>query len=170
MAAATLTFNDTSVEQLLARLLEAAGDVKPALKNIGEYEAKVTRRRFVDQVDPDGHRWKPLNPLYAKTKKGPGILRGETRDLSSIVWQLAKDSVSIGSNVVYARIHNEGGVITPKTASALVFSMGGQTFRVKSVTIPRRQFLGFNDASIAAILDIVQDHFVEAVGSEEAAK
>ncbi|KQR75757.1 phage virion morphogenesis protein [Rhizobium sp. Leaf341] len=163
MAAATITVDEAAINDALARLLAAAGNIKPALKNIGEFEAKVTRRRFIDQRDPDGAPWAALNPLYAKTKKGPGILRGETRSLSQIVWQLAGDGVEIGSNEVYARIHNEGGTIRPKTAEALVFSMGGQTFKVQSVKIPKRQFLGFNEASIAAILDIVKDHFVEAI-------
>ncbi|CZT36369.1 phage virion morphogenesis protein [Rhizobium sp. 9140] len=163
MTAATITIDDASINDALARLLAAAGNIKPVLKNIGEFEAKVTRRRFIDQKDPNGAPWVALNPLYAKTKKGPGILRGETRSLSQIVWQLAGDGVEIGSNEVYARIHNEGGTIRPKTAEALVFSMGGQTFKVQSVKIPKRQFLGFNEASITAILDIVKDHFVDAI-------
>ncbi|WP_411037626.1 phage virion morphogenesis protein [Shinella sp. BYT-45] len=162
MAGKTITIDDDDVNDALARLYAAAGDVTPALKNIGEFEAKVTRARFVSETDPEGKAWQGLNPLYAKTKKGPGILRGATRALSQIVWQIADDSLEIGSNEVYARIHNEGGTIVPKNAAALVFSMGGQTFQVKSVTIPQRQFLGWSDASIREALAIVQDHFVMA--------
>ncbi len=163
MAGATITIEDTAVTDALARLMAAAGDITPALKNIGEYETKATRRRFIDERNPDGNAWAALNPLYAKTKKGPGILRGQTRSLSQIVWQLAGDGVEIGSNEIYARIHNEGGTIVPKGATALVFSMGGQTFKVKSVTIPRRQFLGFSEQDISEVLAIVQDHFVSAI-------
>ncbi|SOC41576.1 phage virion morphogenesis protein [Rhizobium subbaraonis] len=163
MSSASITIDLDEVNDALARLLAAAGDITPALKNIGEYEAKATRRRFIDERDPDGKTWAALNPLYAKTKKGPGILRGQTRSLSQIVWQLAGDGVEIGSNEVYARIHNEGGTIVPKNAAALVFSMGGQTFKVKSVTMPRRQFLGFSDEDVTEILAIVQDHFLAAI-------
>lgn len=162
MAGKSITIDDRDVLDLLADLYAAAGDVTPALKNIGEYEAKVTRARFVSQTDPEGNAWQALNELYAKTKKGPGILRGATRALSQIVWQLADDGVEIGSNEVYARAHNEGATIVPKNAAALVFSMGGQTFHVKSVTIPRRQFLGWDASSIEEALAIVQDHFVMA--------
>ncbi len=77
-----------------------------------------------------------------------------------------ENSVDAGSDVKYARIHNEGGKIVPKTASALFFSMGGQEFRLQSVTIPQRQFLGFSDADITEILAIVEDHFLMAVGPE----
>ncbi|WP_043062106.1 phage virion morphogenesis protein [Brucella anthropi] len=163
MAGTGIRVDDDDVDGALQRLYEAAGNLEPALKNIGEYESRVTRRRFIDEKDPEGNPWKDLNPLYAKTKKGPGKLRGETRSLSQIVYQVASDSVEIGSNEVYARIHNEGGTIVPKNAAALVFSMGGQTFKVKSVTIPRRQFLGISTADLDEIQAIVQDHFEEAV-------
>lgn len=168
MAGKSITIDDQDVNDALARLYAAAGDVNPALKNIGMAEAKTTRARFVSETDPEGKPWQTLNELYARTKKGPGILRGATRDLSQIVWQLAEGGVEIGSNVVYARIHNEGGTIVPKNAAALVFSMGGQTFHVKSVTIPQRQFLGWSETSIQEALAIVQDHFVMAVEQKAA--
>lgn len=163
MTGTAITLEDQDAKDALTRLYEATGNVKPALKNIGEYEAKVTRARFISQTDPEGKAWKTLNTLYAKTKKGPGILRGATRDLSSIVYQLAADSVDIGSDAVHARIHNQGGKIVPKNAAALVFSMGGQTFKVKSVTIPRRQFAGWNETSIQEVKAIIEDHLEMAV-------
>nr|WP_272212392.1 phage virion morphogenesis protein [Marinicella sp. W31]MDC2878307.1 phage virion morphogenesis protein [Marinicella sp. W31] len=160
MAAATLTIRDESIDTGLTRLYQAAATITPALKNIGEHEARVTRGRFVDEKDPEGKAWKPLNPLYQKTKKGSGILKGESGDLARIIWQLVDDaSVEVGSNQIYARIHNEGGVIKAKDAPALVFSMGGKTIKVKSVTIPKRQFLGLSEKDRADILDIIQDHF-----------
>jgi phage gpG-like protein len=164
MAGASITLDSLDVDHALSLLYAAAGDVTPALKNIGEYGARSTRQRFLSETDPEGNPWPDLNPLYAKTKKGPGKLRGETRALSQIIWQLVDETdVEWGSNEIYARIHNEGGKIVPKNAQALVFSMGGETFRVKSVTIPRRQFLGANERDIEEILGIVLDHFVEAV-------
>lgn len=164
MAGTAITTDDARVDAALAALYAAADDLAPVLKNIGEHEAAATKRRFFDGKDPEGNPWAALNPLYRKTKKGPGILRGESGDLArEIVWQMAGDSaVDIGSNIVYARIHNLGGVITPKNAAALVFSMGGQTFKVKSVTMPQRQFLGWSAADIEEVLAIVQDHFVMA--------
>lgn len=166
MTAAAITIDDLEIQQGLQRIMDAAGSLAPVLKNIGEYEAEATRDRFRDERDPDGQRWQDLNPLYALTKKGPRILTGQTRSLSQIIWQLASEtSVAVGSNEVYARIHNEGGDIVPKNAAALVFSMGGQTFRVKRVTIPRRQFLGINDEDRARIEEIIQDHFEEALSA-----
>lgn len=48
----------------------------------------------------------------------------------------------IGSNVVYARIHELGGIIKPRNAKALRFNIPGVGWRtVKSVTIPARPYL-----------------------------
>lgn len=166
MASATITVDSRTTLGALDRLYAAAGDLKPALKNIGEEVlAGSARDRFVSETDPQGRPWPDLNPLYALTKKGPGKLKGESRQLSQIDWQLdGETAVDAGSNLIYARIHNEGGVIKPKTAAALVFSMGGQTFKVKSVTIPKRQFLGISDSDMQTILAIIEDHFEMAMG------
>ncbi len=166
MTGATLTIRDENIDAGLTRLFEAADTITPALKNIGEHEATVTRRRFLNEEDPQGKAWAPLNPLYRKTKKGSGILKGESRSLSQIVWQLVDDNaVEVGSNEIYARIHNEGGVIRARNAPALAFSMGGKTIKVKSVTIPKRQFLGLSEKDRADILDIIEDHFEPFAGS-----
>jgi phage virion morphogenesis protein len=164
MVATTIKIDASEVQDALKRFLAAAEDLAPVFKNIGEYEAEATKQRFRDERDPDGNVWQALNPLYKETKKGPRILTGQTGDLSRIVWQLASQSeVEIGSNMIYARIHNEGGTIVPKSAAALVFSMGGQTFKVKSVKIPKRQYLGINDEDRARIEEIIEDHFLDAI-------
>ena len=145
---------------VLARLLAAAGDLTPALKNIGDHVAQSTKKRIAEGVSPDGKPFAPLNPLYAETKKGAGILRGESGDLASIVWQLAgDDTVEIGNNVIYGAIHQFGGVIKAKNAPAMIFSMGGEHFAVKSVFIPARPYLGVSQEDEAEIIAIVADHF-----------
>jgi len=49
---------------------------------------------------------------------------------------------SIGTNVVYARIHERGGIIRAKNQEFLTFNIPGVGFRkARSVTIPPRPFL-----------------------------
>lgn len=71
-----------------------------------------------------------------------------------VVWSAGGRSGA--SDVVYARIHEFGGVIRPKRAAALRFSVGGGDTRagvsrgdgsgnfvvVQSVTMPKRPYLG----------------------------
>lgn len=48
----------------------------------------------------------------------------------------------LGTNVIYARIHEKGGEIRPKRAKALRFQIPGVGWRtVKKVTMPKRPFL-----------------------------
>lgn len=69
---------------------------------------------------------------------------GRLRNSISTSAAMSGDTVrgAIGSNVVYARIHELGGEIRPKTAKALRFSIPGAGWRtVKKVSIPARPFL-----------------------------
>lgn len=98
----------------------------------------ATLARFHTARDPDGNPWAPLNPLYAETKQGPGILRERGGLTGSIVYQVSGDTVSIGSNRIYAAVRQRGAVIVPKNAKALHFMLGGHPVTVKPVTIPAR--------------------------------
>lgn len=68
----------------------------------------------------------------------------------------------MGSNSEHAAIHHFGGVIKPKSASALVFEMGGMTFRVKKVAIPARPFADLSEKDREEILAIITDYLAEA--------
>ena len=127
--------------------LEAAGrDPSPALKAIGEDMRASTIERFMRAVDPSNTGWAPLNPEYARRKRGPGILR-ETRQLSqSIVWQLAAETLAVGTNRPHARVHQFG------------FRREGR------LTIPARPFLGTSGADRRAIIETVTDYLVTASG------
>lgn len=156
--------DDAAVMGALTKLVDALGDLSGALKNIGEFERSAMIDRIEREVTPEGQPFRPLNPLYAETKKGPGILRGESGDLARIVYQLGVQEVEVGSNSEHAAIHHFGGVIKPKTASALVFSMGNAVFKVKSVKIPARPFARLSEEDRQEILDILGDYLVEASG------
>lgn len=64
-----------------------------------------------------------------------GTLRNSLRVVSS-----SASSVTVGSDRVYAAIHQFGGTITPKKKKALVFKSGGKTIIRKKIKIPARPF------------------------------
>ena len=165
MSGASIKVDDGAVLGALDRLIQACGHPEKALENVGEYGRRSTIARIEREVTPEGSPFAPLHPLYALTKKGKGILRGESNTLSKIAYQLGGDgqSVAWGTNAEYGAIHQFGGVIKPKTASALVFSMGGHTIHAKSVTIPARPYLGVNDEDRTSILKIFNDMLQQAI-------
>jgi len=54
-----------------------------------------------------------------------------------------KDKVQVGSNLDYARIQDQGGVITPKRKKYLRFKYKGQWRTVKRVKIPKYKGKGY---------------------------
>ena len=51
------------------------------------------------------------------------------------------DSVIVGTNKVYARIHEYGGTIVPKVAKMLAWKVNGQWVFAHKVTIPPHPYL-----------------------------
>jgi len=48
---------------------------------------------------------------------------------------------TVGSNVVYAAIHEFGGTISAKSGDRLRFQIGGEWVSVSSVLIPKREYI-----------------------------
>lgn len=149
-------------DKVILTALGRLGDVglvsNGLMRAIGVGLVANTQERFDKAVDPEGKPWKALNPAYAALKRGPGILReaGMRGGLEgSITFQVSGTSVEVGSNKVYAAVHQFGAVIKAKNAKALVFRMGSSLVRVKSVTIPARPYLGFSEADRVTVLEAI---------------
>ena len=113
------------------------------LDRIGSRMVASTLLRFERETGPDGKPWlKSLRALLTggQTLQDHGTLR------SSITHVVRGDGVDIGSNLVYARIHQ----------------LGGQAGRGRKVTLPARPFLGIDDRDEAAIERIVAAALGEA--------
>ena len=60
----------------------------------------------------------------------------------SVGYKLSGNKVVVGSNLIYAPIHEFGGVIVPKRAKALLFkTLDGRWHSASRVVIPARPFL-----------------------------
>ena len=83
----------------------------------------------------------------------------------SITFQVSGAAVSVGSNRIYAAVHQFGAVITAKNAPALAFRLGFATGKrggmqaafvhVQSVRIPQRPYLGFGPNDQRAVMDVL---------------
>lgn len=154
---------DAGVRRVIDRVVSLTQDKTPLMRTIGESMVTSTKRRFETGTGPDGKPWKPS--YRAKTgKKGPGkTLVKSGRLLRSITFHAGKDSVVIGSNVVYSRIHQLGGTIKPKTKRGLSFKIGKETITVGSVKMPARPYLGLNDQDRNIIRRRLVNFFSEVV-------
>jgi len=76
----------------------------------------------------------------------PGNLKVGTGHLRRSIQSKVKDRIkvivlSLSSNVIYAGIHEYGGVIKAKKGPYLTFKIGDRWVKVASVTMPARPFL-----------------------------
>lgn len=171
MALIQIDVDDRQVLDVLAKLARRAGDLSPALKQIGEGLVDSTRRRFVTGTAPDGSRWAPnsqttlLRYLGSKdrprglfdkrgrlTKKGVGVALGkkpliDSGNLASTINYRVVDggrTLLVGSPQKYAAVQQFG---------AKRGSLGGGA---PWGDIPARPFLGISASDRAEILEVLQ--------------
>lgn len=123
----------------------------------------TTLIRFRQGVDPEGNRWKPSSRVKESDRKNAerrykASLRGKTarsRSAKTLVDQgILKSSIqakhnrrmgAVGTNVLYAAVHQFGKTIHAK-GGYLHYLIPGEGYRkTKSVEIPKRAFLGITD-------------------------
>ena len=158
--------DDTTAAKAFADMARVISDPQPVLRAIGTGLVQVTQDRFESATDPDGNAWADLNPLYASTKRGPGILRESAMRgglMASITYETSADAVQVGTNKIYAAVHQFGATIVPKEAPALIFRIGGKLVWARSVTIPARPFLGIGSDDEEMILDVVEGALARAL-------
>lgn len=164
----TFSFDWAAASSAFQRLQHAMADTTPITRAIGVGLVTSTQDRFDDQVAPDGSAWAPLNPTYAAGKRGAGILRESAMRgglQGSITYRAGRTEVQVGSNKIYAGVHQGGAVITAKNSPFLVFKMGGRLVKTRSVTIPARPFVGISSDDQVMILDVVEGGLARALGS-----
>lgn len=147
---------ETGLEEALLKVEGIANAPTSVLmEGIGRLVQEQTRRRITsEKTAPDGSAWQ-ANRAGTSTLYASGALA------DSIDYIASTGSVIVGSGLVYSRIHQEGGVIKPKNGGALKFwwvSGGFVNFAiVKSVTMPRRQYVGLSGDNQNEIVEATED-------------
>lgn len=168
---------DAALKQLAA-IAGRARDKRGMFEVIGASLVTSTQQRFEKGIAPDGSPWPPS--LRARTQGGKTLLH-TGRLMRSVTYQASDAGVEVGSNVVYAAIHQLGGEIRQKARTGTVtFKRSKRTgkllpgFRKQSkstesrdvsigarvISMPARPFLGLDDDDNRAIVKIADDWIV----------
>lgn len=121
-------------------------DLTPMYRSIGEELSRTTKRRFRDEVDPEGNRWAPLAASTLARKKESKILTGKTKRLRAVAYRAERDRVAVGPTVIYGRIHQKG--IGERTALSS---------KRRMPAIPARPYIGLSVNDRAEIKSIAGD-------------
>lgn len=103
----------TGASRAIAALGQRARNLRPLFAAIGDDIVAASLLGFKDSRDPYGQPWKPLAPAtIARRRKGsstPLLDTGRLRNSITRRVLAGGNGVEIGSNVIYAAIHNFGG-------------------------------------------------------------
>lgn len=151
-----IEIKETGLEAALSFLQKGADSSMGTLaQGIGRLIQENTRRRIQsEKTSPQGEKWKNN---HARTS----ILFASGALSRSIDMKASPEKVMVGSGLVYARIHQLGGVIRPKNGKTLRFflkSSKAQRFVcVPQVTMPARPYLGLSEQNKVEIVKAAED-------------
>lgn len=186
MAGASIEIRD-ELSPALASVVQTAENPAEIMGDVAAYLLLATQERFERETDPDGQKWMPLAARTAAARIGRGrqrrgtdhILRDRTRLYQSLTTMHDGANATVGTNVVYAAIHQFGGVIRQsareqKLSLKKIRGKKGMRFvragtkgaqerlasiGERSITIPARPYLGINDADRAEIEALITQGF-----------
>lgn len=132
-----------SLQQLIDELdftIKQCKNISPILSEVSMQLENTTQESFEKETSPFGDKWTPLSKQTLKHKKGSKILTESSMLQSSINSRTklqqtktsTQGSVSIGTNLEYAPIHQ----------------FGGKAGKNLKANIPARPFLPFKDGDI----------------------
>ena len=139
-----IKIDNKKVEKALLEIAQKTSNLRPLMKNIAGIMADSTEENFKVEGQP---KWKDLSEKTKTARKKSGHYPGQILQVSgqlalSVATQYDDTSVVIGSNKVYAAIHQ----------------LGGQAGKNKKTTIPARPYLKLTDDDFDEIISIVEKY------------
>jgi phage virion morphogenesis protein len=172
-AGVRITGQDAALQEL-GRLVARAGNPRGMFERIGASLVASTQRRFETGTEPGGSPWPPSLRALAT---GGKTLVDTARLMQSITFIASESGVEVGSNVIYAAIHQFGGDIAHPARTQTVhrkvnkstgklsgFVKKGKATHAQEVAvgahtthIPARPFLGIDVDDAREIVLIAED-------------
>lgn len=159
MAGARIELDTAQVVAAIGRVVDAVENPAPLFEQITSYLIGVHRRRFSDQIAPDGTPWAPLSPSYQRRKHRNAdkilTLRGHLQ--GSLRGQWSDGEYLFGTNLKYGAIHHYGGSINIPARSQQAYfnrnrdgSVGNRFVKRKSSTFSQWVTIGAHTIEIPA--------------------
>lgn len=137
-----IKIDNKEVEKALLEIAQKTSNLRPLMKNIAGIMADSTEENFKEEGRP---KWKDLSEKTKTARKKTGHYPGQILQVSgqlalSVTTQYDDTSAVIGSNKIYAAIHQ----------------LGGQAGKNKKTTIPARPYLGVTDDDLEKTLETIE--------------
>jgi phage virion morphogenesis protein len=164
------------LNQRIARLADL--DRRGLMQTVGAVVESQTRKRLANEKrSPDGTPWEAWSEQYAGTRHGGhSLLEGDGNLIDSLTHEVSADAVEIGSNLIYARIHQDGSgdepVNVPAHQRRITKAFGRDLpfpvwANVKAYAfnqnIPARPYLGLSKDNEAELEDVIENFLMEVL-------
>ena len=141
-----IKIDNKKVEKALLEIAQKTSNLRPLMKNIAGIMADSTEENFKEEGRP---KWKDLSEKTKTARRKTGHYPGQILQVSgqlamSITTHYDNESAIIGSNKVYAAIHQ----------------LGGLAGKNKKVSIPARQYLKLTDDDFKEIFIEVTKYLI----------
>ena len=158
------------IEQALFGIAARGADLHPLMERFGTVLETSTMERFEHEKAPDGTKW---TPTFRSEHEGGKILTDTARLKLSLRPTAGRDQVVIGTNVVYARRHQEGfdGTETVGSHRRTMRSIFGRQLKAPIEVVvpsferhahtPKREFLGLSTDDREELLAQAEDYVAE---------
>ena len=168
MPSVRVTVNATPVLQRLGSLSQKLDGLRPLLEDVKGRLLLSVQQNFTAGGRPKA--WTPLAASTIASRRGTShrILRDTGRLQNSITSRVENRSVIVGTNVIYARIHQEGGTVRvpevrARPGKVLRFVVNGQVIyarraRAHSIRIPARPYLLLQESDTTYIRNAIERH------------
>ena len=200
MAEISMSVKCDELLRVMERIVNKFNDPQPIMEKLGAMAANEVRRNFTvggrysSPEDPIGgeNKWKPLSKTTIEIKKSQGnsgpytILKDTGRLSSSIVSKATKDTVTVGTNMVYAALHQFGAKAgqfemlvkahirkrkvtgsellksgKPGKIKQMTINTSVKAYMRKSPAIPARPFMNIHPESLEIIIQTLQNNFLK---------
>ncbi|KNC89906.1 phage virion morphogenesis protein [Trabulsiella odontotermitis] len=104
----TITYDIGDFERSLGELIKRLEHREPLMREMAAAMGDAVEENFAREGRP---AWMGWSPSYARKRSGGKILQKSGRLAKSITQVSSNDMAMVGTNVKYARIHQEGGEI-----------------------------------------------------------
>ena len=175
-----ITYDVTDFERSLGDLIRKLENRQPLMREMAAAMHDAVEENFEQQGRP---AWAGWSPRYAKKRQGGKMLQKSGRLASSINAYSDNDSATVGTNVVYARIHQEGGTINMPARSQRAYykknadGRVGHRFARKAesdssrwntmgeykITIPARPFLHLTESDVDEMENTAQAYIQRVI-------
>ena len=167
--------NDVEIDFNFPDFKQAGEKIRNALPGLIAAVLQTQRAMIFDDSGEYNGRsgWEPLKSRNGQPLKDRGTLSrsiGPANDgitpgyaTGSIV-RLSDSIVTIGTNIAYAAVHDQGAVIYPKKPGGVLrFKIGNRWICTKKVTIPKRNFSDIMPLDIRELRDTIENFIVATI-------